>query len=52
MKPIYVVHPITPEQKAALRSKGKILDAKFAPVDAEILGADGKKYVPPKKEVK
>ena len=47
---IYVVHPITPEQKKALKAKGKIIDARFAPKDANILTADGKKYAPEKKQ--
>lgn len=34
----YVVHPVSAEIKAALRAKGfKIVDAAFAPEDAEII---------------
>lgn len=50
MTKIYVKHPVTAEQKAKLKSKGKILDAKFAPAGAEILDADGKKWTAPKKD--
>lgn len=28
---LYVVHPVTPEQKAKLKLKGKIIDARFKP---------------------
>lgn len=28
---IYVVHPVTKEQKSKLMKKGKIIDAKFKP---------------------
>ncbi|MEO1108268.1 MAG: hypothetical protein AAFX90_10130 [Pseudomonadota bacterium] len=34
----YVKHPVTKEQKAALRAEGlKIIDARFAPEGAEII---------------
>lgn len=28
---IFVVHPVTPEQKAKLSKKGRIIDARFKP---------------------
>ena len=38
----YVKHPITPEQKNALRAEGvRIVDAKFAPEGAEIVDLGG-----------
>jgi hypothetical protein len=50
---IYVKHPITPEQKAELSKKGKIVDAKFAQQDAEVLNADGTSTKPkPKRKPK
>lgn len=34
----YVVHPVSPELKVQLREQGfKILDARFAPKDEEVL---------------
>lgn len=39
---IYVIHPVNAEQKAELRKKGKIVDAKFAGKDDKIFDADGK----------
>jgi len=39
---VYVIHPVTPDQKEALLRKGRIVDARFAPPGAVILTADGK----------
>jgi hypothetical protein len=39
----YVVHPVTAEQKADLRAHGyRIVDARFAPEDVEIISFDEK----------
>ena len=48
-KPIaYVTHPITPEVKRAITGKGfRILDAKFAPPGAEIIGGGSEKPAAP-----
>lgn len=48
MSIIYVVHPVSVEQKQALKKKGKILDASFAPEDSKIYDADGKEIKPAK----
>lgn len=41
---VFVVHPVTPEQKAKFRKAGaKVVDALFAPAGAEVYDADGKK---------
>lgn len=38
MKTIYTTHPVDPEVKAEIRSKGgKIIDARFAPEGEEII---------------
>lgn len=41
MDTIYVVHPVTLEQKAELRKLGKIVDARFAPEGEEIIDMTG-----------
>lgn len=46
---IYVIHPVSPEQKEKLSAKGRIVDARYAPEGAKILDADGK--VPRKNKV-
>jgi hypothetical protein len=41
MKTVYVKHPVSPELKKKLRDQGlKIVDARFAPEDAKIIGGD------------
>ena len=52
MSVIYVKHPVSSDQKAKLLKLGKVVDARFAPKDADILDADGVSLTKPKPATK